>query len=300
MTNFNKVYEKIYLEWQPLLEELQSEAKKEATKKIILLIAALITFICGTGSVFGNSGADILFIIVALVIFSISIFGGSKKIRAYTIQFKEKIITAIVKSYSEDFRYSPNSGIASSVYIDGEFERFDRYHSEDGIVGSSKQGYRINMSEVHTEDKYRDSDGHVHYTTLFHGIFAKVEIDKFLSNKIRIRRNTIKIFDNNQRIEMDSSEFEKIYDIYSDNKIVTMQLFTSDILQMFIDFKDIKPELTIKENKLYIRFETGNIFEANVFKNALDYNTLKRYYDIVGFILKIADSMHNNIKETEL
>ena len=159
------------------------------------------------------------------------------------------------------------------------------------------------MSEVHTERESRDEDGHRSYHTVFRGLFAEVESDKFLTDKIKIRKNAIKLFDSKQRIEMDSGEFEKIYDIYSENKIVAMQLLTADIMQMFIDFKEknkIVPELTIKGNKLYIRFQTGNTFEANIFKDALDYSTLLKYYNTIEFTLGITEKMLKNISETEI
>lgn len=294
MKNFNDVYEKIYVQWQPRLEQLRNEAKKETIIKITMLIVGF--FSC----IFGMMNENFISVIFGIFVLIISLLIFHKRNSTYNNEFKDKVITAIVKSYTDNLSYSPNSGISSVTYIDGEFERFDRYKSEDGIRGELEHGYKINMSEVHTEDRYTDSDGNTHYTTLFHGLFAKVEIDKYIPTKIRIRKNTIKFFDNEERIEMDSGEFEKMYDIYSSNKIVAMQLFTSDLLQMFVDFKDIKPELTIKGNLIYIRFETGNVFEANIFQDALDYKTLKRYYDIIGFVLKLAEIMKNNIKETEI
>lgn len=294
MKNFNDVYEKIYVQWQPRLEQLRNEAKKETIIKITMLIVGF--FSC----IFGMMNENFISVIFGIFVLIISLLIFHKRNSTYNNEFKDKVITAIVKSYTDNLSYSPNSGISSVTYIDGEFERFDRYKSEDGIRGELEHGYKINMSEVHTEDRYTDSDGNTHYTTLFHGLFAKVEIDKYIPTKIRIRKNTIKFFDNEERIEMDSGEFEKMYDIYSSNKIVAMQLFTSDLLQMFVDFKDIKPELTIKGNLIYIRFETGNVFEANIFQDALDYKTLKRYYDIIGFVLKLAEIMKKNIKETEI
>ena len=155
------------------------------------------------------------------------------------------------------------------------------------------------MSEVHTEMEHREKDGHVTYSTLFHGLFACIEMDAFVKDNIKIRKNSVKFFDRKERIEMDSGEFEKIYDLYSVNKIYAMQLFTAEILQLFVDFRKISPEITIKGNKLYIRFETGNIFEANLFKESFDYNTLKKYFSVIRFVIELTDIIHKNIKEPE-
>ena len=54
---------------------------------------------------------------------------------------------------------------------------------------------------------------------------------------------------------MDSQEFEKYFDVYGDNKIVVMQLLTSDVMNTMMDFikqSRIKYEITIKSDEMYI------------------------------------------------
>ena len=59
-----------------------------------------------------------------------------------------------------------------------------------------------------------------------------------------------------------------------------MQLLTSDIMEFLIDFQDstgIDFELTLKNNKIYIRFFSGNIFEMpNLTESFLDKAKLKK------------------------
>ena len=205
MKNFNDVYEKIYVQWQPRLEQLRNEAKKETIIKITMLIVGFFSCIFG---MMNENFISVIFVIFVLII-SLLIF--HKRNSTYNNEFKDKVITAIVKSYTDNLSYSPNSGISSVTYIDGEFERFDRYKSEDGIRGELEHGYKINMSEVHTEDRYTDSDGNTHYTTLFHGLYAKVEIDKYIPTKIRIRKNTIKFFDNEEQYKSNRNIVAKLY-----------------------------------------------------------------------------------------
>ena len=159
------------------------------------------------------------------------------------------------------------------------------------------------MAEVHTQDRSTDSEGHTTYTTLFHGLYAEIQLNKIVETNLKIRKNAITIFKNKEKIEMDSAEFEKKYNVYATDKIIAMQLLTADVMQMLLDFKEtnkILPEITLKQNYLYIRFETGNVFEANIMKKSLNYETLKKYYDIINFTLKLTESFIKNIKETEL
>ena len=294
MAKFNEMYENIYRECHLPLENMRKQAKN----KIIITLAIAVFVAIGLMIIFQNPSVFILPLIIAAFIIAFS-----KKIRRYNSVFKEKVVKTFVKEYSEKLNYEPHKGLASTIYREGEFERFDRYRAEDYISGTLGEFYRIDMSEVHTEEESRDSDGDRTYYTLFHGLFARVEFDKLITEPIKIRKNTIKIFDRKERIEMDSGEFEKTYDVYSENKIVAMQLLTADIMQMFLDFKaknGIAPELTIKGNKLYIRFATGDVFEANILKKALDYDTLQKYYNTIEFTLGITEKMVKNITETEI
>ena len=82
-----------------------------------------------------------------------------------------------------------------------------------------------------------------------------------------------------------------------------MQILTADIMEMLIEFKKaskIEYELTLKGNQIYLRFFTGAVFEPNILKKSLDYNTLKRYYDIIEFIFKVTRSINKVIEETEI
>ena len=68
------------------------------------------------------------------------------------------------------------------------------------------------------------------------------------------------MFKGKTKIEMDSQEFEKYFDIYGENKIIAMQILTADVMNTMIEFREqskIQYELTIKQDQIYIRFHTG-------------------------------------------
>lgn len=295
MKNFNNIYEVIYKQFNNKLEHIRKEIIKEYL--ITIIVVFLITIMLS--NIF-NIGI-LVFLGIGIVVFKLAF---SKKAKLYRTIFKEGIIKTLVKEYDEHLDFQSERGISRAIYSKGEFERFDIFSSEDLITGKLEGKYKINMAEVHTQDKQTDSDGDTHYVTLFHGLFAEIEMEKTVFAKLKLRKNELKIFGENRgRIELDSGEFERIYDVYSTDKIIAMQLLTSDIMQMFIDFKEeykITPEITLKENKLYIRFYTGNMFEAIIMKKALDYTTLLKYYDTIKFTLNITKQFIKNIEETEI
>lgn len=297
MKQFNEIYEEIY---KQNIEELETLRKSKVKKfAIAMCIAVMVVILVAQISTFLIP--YILVVAMMIIIFSMA-FGNSK----YRTQFKEKVIAPFVKNIDENLNYYPNKGISSVLYRQGEFESYDNYSSEDAIEGMLDGKYAVKMAEVHTEEESTDSDGDRHTYTVFYGIFGNVECSKNITTEIKIRSDKGmlgNLFSGKTKIEMDSSEFEKYFDINADNKIIAMQILTADVMAMMIEFREehkIKYELTIKENQIYIRFHTGEVFEPKIFKNALDYDTLKRYYDIIDFIFKVSREINKAIEGTEI
>ena len=299
MTKFDRIYKQVYKECNDELEGKRKALNKKAKRFIIVWIISVS--ICMFLSLFFSPYYMVLMVIIILFMICKPVPEEEKN---YSLDFKAKVIQSFIKAYSQNLEYNPYCGITPIIYDDGEFEeKYDIYHSEDYIQGMVVEKYKIEMSEVHTEREHSDGDNKW-YSTIFHGLFAQVELNKFLEQTIKLRKNSYyKFFDKKERIEMDSGEFENLYDTYSKDKIIAMQLLTSDTMQLLIDFYnkyEIVPEITLKSNFLYIRLDIGNIFEANIIKKALDYNTLKRYYDTINFTLKIIEKILKKIDETEI
>ena len=298
MKNFAELYQEVYKETAQELDTLKSKDKPKYFTITIIIILMLIIAI--------RSDLKFLWIIIIpLLIWLINSY--TKHIHNYTKIYKEKVTGKFIKAYSEKLEYYPNRGISSIIYNQAEFERhYDRYHSEDVIVGNIFEDCKITMGEVHTEEEHTttDSDGNTDttYVTLFHGLFSQIELSKYIKFNLKIRKNSMlsNIFKRKSKLEMDSSSFEKIYDVNTDDKIQTMRILTSDVMQMLIDFKDknkFVPELTIKDNKIFIRYETGNVFEPNLIKKDMDFDKLKRYYNIINFTLELSELFAKNIME---
>ena len=68
----------------------------------------------------------------------------------------------------------------------------------------------------------------------------------------------------------------------------------------FIKQSKIKYELTIKDEQMYIRFHTGGVFEPRLFKSSLDYDMLKKYYDIIDFVFKVTREINKVIENVDI
>lgn len=83
-----------------------------------------------------------------------------------------------------------------------------------------------------------------------------------------------------------------------------MQILTADIMEMLLDFLkkyDMNFDVVIKNNIIYLRFHSGDMFEAaSIKKEAFDENTIKKYYDMLEFTYNLSDKLIKLINETEI
>ena len=297
MKKFNEIYEEIYKQNIDELELLRKAKIKKFIITIIITIIVIALVVQKTVFFF-----PYVFIIAMMIIVFSMAFGNRK----YKNRFKKTVIASFIKNLDENLNYYPEKKMDSALYTQGEFESYDNYYSEDTIEGLLDGKYRIRMSEIRTEEENRDSDGDTHTYTVFHGIFGYIECPKNIKTTLKIRSDKGilgNLFSEKTKLEMDSPEFEKYFDINTENRIIAMQILTSDVMAMMIDFvkeTKIKYELTIKVNHIYIRFHTGEVFEPRMFKKSLDYDTLKKYYDIIDFVFKVSREMNKVIENTEI
>jgi len=243
---------------------------------------------------------------INMIIFIISLF-FRKKQRKYNTIFKETIIKKLIENFYNNVEYFPNKQMLRRIYDEEKYEFYNRYYSDDYIEAKINNKYDIGMAEVRTvhETTRRDSDGRTHTTrtTMFHGIFAKIVIDKSIKSELKIKRNGNLAFSNN-RLEMDSSEFEKYFDVSATNKIIGMQLLTADVMEELINFENktnIKYDIVIKNNNIYLRFHCGTMFEPQALKKGIiDKECLQKYFYMLNFTYNLSDKIIKLIHETEI
>lgn len=317
---FNQIYQSILAENADAMELARKEAKTENRHNIIEVTAVILIsmFIVSASSIVIReyaAGLIWIFVIAALAICEkIVQRGGKSKIEKYKMDFKTKIVGTMIKSFEEQLEYTPKNGLSMTEFYEAEFEKFDKYYSEDLIHGTLKNNCKFEMAEVLTEDEYTDEDGGTKYSKiLFSGLFAKMETPKPFNTLLYIRKDkkdksllskvlSWKLPFDKLRIQLDSQEFEKIFDVYASDHIIAMQLLTADVMQELIQFYNemgIDYELTIKKNCLYIRFWCGPMFEILGYKkSSLDKDVLYMYYRMLDFTFNLSDKMLKLLNET--
>ena len=185
-------------------------------------------------------------------------------------------------------------------------EYYNKYYSDDYMEGLLQNKYFVKMAEVLTqeEETHTDSDGNTTTTTTtkFHGLFAQIKMEKSINSNLLIRGNHS--LSKKARLEMDSEEFEKFFDVSATNQIIGMQLLTHDIMELLVSFKKdtgIRYDITIYNDIMYLRFHTGSMFEfKSIKKGAFDEQMLRQYYNVLNFTYTLSKMLIDLIEKTEI
>lgn len=193
-------------------------------------------------------------------------------------------------------------GISSHDYNGKAFnDNYDRYSSEDLVVTNNSMN--LVFSEVHTEIESKDEDGHSTYSTSFLGIAGHCNLTKSINTNLYITHNNIFAKAIKKNVRVDMPEFEKTFDVFSDNKITAMGLLTADVMTELLDMKKVLGdmfEIAIEGDKIYFRLHTGNSFEMSVFKDSMSVDQLKKYYDLLEYVDKITKLLNKHVSELEI
>jgi len=230
----------------------------------------------------------------------------SKNTNNYNIKFKQIVINKLMNNFYDNLEYFPNKEMPEYIYDKLQYEYYNKYQSEDYLEAQINGKYSIQMAEILTqeEETYRDSEGRTRTrtTTKFHGLFAKVVMHKSIKGELKIMQDGTFLL--SKRLKMDSSEFEKYFDVQASNSIIGMQLLTADVMEELIDFENktkMKFDIVIKENELYLRFHSGEMFEAGNLKNgALDKNAIQKYFYMLNFTYNLSNKLINVVNDTEI
>lgn len=321
MKTFDEIYNELQGADQKEFNAVLKEAQKESTKKnkialvICLIVDAIIlnfTF-TGIGEILPANAMVIFPILIPIIVVDfiiyiiLSIIFSKNKIK-YVKMYKEKIIKKIMNNFYGNLEYFPEKGMPKYIYQEPKYnEYYNKYNSEDYLEAVINEKYSIQMAEVLTEkeETHRDSDGKTSTTTytIFHGLFAKVIMNKSINGELKILQNGATTFDKKQ-LKMDSGEFEKYFDVSATDKIVGMQLLTADVMEelmAFVKKTNMQYDVIIKNDILYLRFHCGSMFEpANIKKGYLNQESLREYFYMLNFTYNLSNRLIELIENTEI
>ena len=225
-------------------------------------------------------------------------FLGVKHRRLYKKVYKEQIITKFVRLVDKNLKYSLYGRIGDDMknkYLVSDFEKkaFNRFSSEDYVDGKIDGKTYVEIAELNVDfaftkkkRKYRED--------LFKGMFAVVRSEKDIGAWVKVEKNKFNLFISKNKLETDDSVFEKIFDVYTDNKGVANQLLQNSMREILVRFHkdyELRYEIMFRDNIVFMRFFTPAMFEPKVFGNSIDKKLLFTYYNIVKFISEVINEI---------
>lgn len=236
--------------------------------------------------------------------------------KEYINLFKEKIVSEFIKWVNPNLQYfykeneknrrrAPDIGIE---YINAEFDGGVTNYivNNDIIEGQVSKDYYFKMSEITARkfDRTQNVNSEVP-SFAFDGLFTWIETKKDIKNCLRINwnGNNVKFSAEDEYVALDHAEFEEIFDVYCSDKILAVRILTVDIMQDIMDFYtkyNLMFEICYRNDKVYMRFYTDNMFEPKIVGDSMNINTLYMYYEIINFVIEIVQKMGKMAETIEI
>ena len=295
-----------YIE-QTYANDIEEDRKKLVKSIIICLILFAISFILyiTLKIIFDiNTAKETRKIgIIFVPLFFYYILKYKKYNTKYVQNYKDKIIKNFVEQINHNLTYHKNgtNGLLN-YYLDAKFEdgQFNRFVTDDYIEGYNENGTNIEICNFSLENVNTRGE---FLNMIYEGIFSVTQLNKYIPYEVRIKKNRYIFKNSYNNIEMDSKEFEKYFDVYSNSNILAMEILTHEIMEELVQFYTtykIEFEIVAKYNNIYIRFDTGAMFEPNILKKSNDINTLWVYYNVLKFVTNITVKINKLLKDLDV
>ncbi len=260
-------------------------------------------------------GKENLLIIIPIVIvtpFFAAVFMLSSRKGAYTRKYKDLLVADLVQRINGSLKYERYNGEINhrliGKYRDSNFDKlkFNRWDAEDAIHGNITDNLHLELAELSID---HESGSRKNRTTIniFKGLFARVERKENFNTIIKVlndkNKASVSNQDNLSEVKMDSTEFENMFNVYSNNPVVAMRVLTSDIMEKIIDFEkrlNIHYELYISGAEIYMRLFTKELFEPSIFNKDKEKKNMRMYYEILNLVIDMSKELDKIISEVEV
>ena len=264
------------------LEEMRIALKKKYT---LFIIIGLIVVALGVIISIILEWPPMISMVGVMIVFFIALICTSKQAKEYSLAFKNYFVKSALTNIFSDLNYQPDNGIPHSTIASTHMMRMgDRYSSNDLVTGKYKS-IGFTQSDVHIEEEHetRDKDGHTHryYVTIFKGRWMIFDFNKTFKADVQVAQ---KGFGNNkvgswfakkeerfQKVEMESQEFNKAFNVYAQQPIDAFYILTPKIMEKIQNLDERnqgKLLLCFIDNKLHVgiynyedSFEHKSVFQ---------------------------------------
>lgn len=202
----------------------------------------------------------------------------------YNDIFCERICQPIIEYVIPNSQYNHSYGIYKELYENMGFSNsHEAYSSTDNIKLNNNPS--LILSKVHT--KFKDGGAYGYwYATLFCGIASIQTLTFNIPVSIKIRNRKLDSLKLKNAVQLSNEEFNKYYEIETDNPALLNKYFTNNMLTYFVDLakKNINLEVSIFQNKICIRLHDKDFLEFNINSEVDEENIINSCNSIIAII----------------
>lgn len=265
------------------LKDIQNEVLKKSKiiDTVIFIIWAIIMFLLYKKGVNLQAFFFVTVFMMVIRMFIKYIF-LNKQITEFNNGFKNKYVLSSLNKIFTDLKYFPDRGLDYSVIANTRMmDMGDRYSSNDYFEGKYKN-VNVKQADVHIEEEQQttDSDGHTTTTwvTIFEGKWMIFDFNKTFTANVQVSQ---KGFGNSRvnnwgeknkykKVEMEDTEFNKMFKIYAQNEHDAFYILTPSLMEKIKNLARTvsgKLLLCFINNELHIGlYNYKDSFEHSVYK----------------------------------
>ncbi|MBS4012168.1 MAG: DUF3137 domain-containing protein [Bacteroidetes bacterium] len=303
-------------------------ALEERRKRILkfAILAYLVVFVGVALSfflafLFCFEGNCILFAIIggiaASIIIGVVIFYVNGRDKEFYLDFKEKVIHAVIKFISPDLEYNAKNYIGLDTFQRSRIftKRVDRYRGDDMVEGKIDKTH-IWFSEVHAEYKQTTTDSKgrtkTSYHKIFKGLFFIADFNKHFSSSTVVMPNLLgksgiaRFFNkmspgrHEKFVSLEDPDFNKYFVVYGEDQIEARYILSTSLMKRITDFKQKHKNtiyLSFVNSFLYVGISySKNLFEPSYFKKLTRFEIVKNYFEDVQLAISIVEELNLNTR----
>lgn len=316
--NFEDFYNNISEHDFSQMNELRAKAKGLANYKVyfccFLVLSVISTLLFAS---FGNASGIVLILFLLAIVSLIFFTYNSKTLKSIENEYRDKykiyVISDFVKTFNNDISYMPyveNKELKDKLVKLYKDSGINKTRGEmttiiDDYMTYENNDYSMQIFDIDFKPDMGEN-GIVYKTAKsnYAGLFADVSIDLITDYETIIetsKTETTELETNFEKLEMDDSSFESIFNVFTKDAELTKKILTPDVmheLKYFCFNTRLGMTIAIRRNKIYFTFYTGNMFEPKLDGDILNKNVISHYYNILNLIFKLTNYLHDIVNNT--
>lgn len=221
---------------------------------------------------------------------------------------KESLLP-LIAGFFGDFTYGYQKGIAEQMLTRSKIiKAYDSFQTDDSFSGVyDNTDVSITEYTLYQIKQIRTNQGWRNTKTKSGGgvIFSARMNKKFKGQTIIVKDkgilNRFSRYKNLQRVGLESPEFEKKYEVYSDDQIEARYLLTPVMLEYMLETQKSFPKITYSffDEQLFINIETAkNLFEcSSFFRSIINKKRIEQNFEDLYYLFSIIKILRLNQKQ---